>query len=151
MQTLAELGYPVLNDEEDFRRLFEVYLNELRPGLVDRVRRRYRSVYEQGENLADYLAHKRLDFVAFDPSWPLTMEELDPAFVETYVSEAAEAALGPDYDSIELPDLRTINFANQKLVAAKTPANGECRAGLVPKEGSRAPGADGSGQSAASR
>jgi hypothetical protein len=41
MQTLAELGYPVLNDEEDFRRLFEVYLNELRPGLVDRVRRRY--------------------------------------------------------------------------------------------------------------
>jgi hypothetical protein len=118
---LIELGYPSLNDEEDFRRLFEVYLNELRPNLVDRVRRRYRYAYERGDNLAEYLAQKRLDFLAFDPSWPLTMEELDRAFVQSYVSNAAEAALGPDDDPIQLPDLRAVNLSNQKMVMTNHP------------------------------
>jgi anti-sigma regulatory factor (Ser/Thr protein kinase) len=115
--TLAELGYPLLNDEEDFRRLFEVYLNELRPALVNRVRRRHLSEYQQGGSLTDYLAHKRLDFVTFDPAWPLSMEELDRSFVETYASGLAEVVLGPDEISVELPDLKAINSVNQKMVA----------------------------------
>jgi hypothetical protein len=119
--TLAELGYPLLNDAEDFRRLFEVYLNELRPSLIDRVRRRYQPRWERGDDLADYLAHKRLEFVAFDASWPLIMENLDRAFVESYASAIAEAALGADDDSIKLPNLRAVNLTNQKMVAENHP------------------------------
>lgn len=114
---LSGLGYPSLNDEDDFRRLFEVYLNEFRPALIDRIRRRYRSAYDRGEDLTEYLARKSLDFVTFDVAWPLTMEELDRAFIEKYVSEAAEAALGQDDLSVELPELKYLNSANTKLVA----------------------------------
>ncbi len=57
---LLALGYPPLNDEADFRRLFEVYLNEMRPVLLDRVRRRYRSFFLQGDNLEQYVTHKEL-------------------------------------------------------------------------------------------
>ncbi|WOJ88344.1 ATP-binding protein [Methylocapsa polymorpha] len=40
-RTLAELGYPALNSEADFRRLFGVFMAELKPGLIERVRRRF--------------------------------------------------------------------------------------------------------------
>jgi hypothetical protein len=118
---LARLGYPVLNDEEDFRRLFEVYLNELRPRLLDRVRRRYRSTYQCGESLEKYVEHKALGFVTFDPAWPLTMEELDRSFVERYAFKKAELELGPDDDAVELPDLNRLNDTNQKMTLAAHP------------------------------
>lgn len=115
---LARLGYPVLNDEADFRRLFEVYLNDLRPRLLDRIRRRYRATYERGETLEQYVKHKSLEFVAFDPTWPLTREDLDRSFVERYALETAELVLGPDDEAIELPDLKRLNAANQKVALA---------------------------------
>ncbi|MEQ8229680.1 MAG: DUF3883 domain-containing protein [Rhodospirillales bacterium] len=118
---LADLGYPVLNDEEDFRRLFEVYLNELRPHLVDRVRRRYFETFRKGESLDGYVEHRKLDFVLFDPAWPLTIEELDRSFIERYASEMAESVLGRDDYTIELPDLRRLSAANQRLALATQP------------------------------
>ena len=115
---LAQLGYPVLNDEDDFKRLFEVYLNELRPRLLDRLRRRYRNAYMRGESLAQYVEYKALGFVSFDPEWPLTMEELDRSFVERYAFEVTESVLGPDDRSVDLPDLSRVIAANQKMALA---------------------------------
>ena len=49
------------------------------------------------------------------------MEEIDRAFVQTYASQVAEAALGPDDRSIELPDLKAVNSADQKMMSANQP------------------------------
>lgn len=115
---LRELGYPPLNDEVDFRRIFEVYLNEMRPGLLDRIRRRYRDSFMRGDSLAQYVAHKELEFISFDPEWPLNMEVLDKQFVEQHVFKVAEAVLGRDDMEVELPDLRRLTSANQKMALA---------------------------------
>lgn len=118
---LRALGYPPLNDEADFRRIFEVYLNDMRPALLDRVRRRHKASFLRGDNLESYLAHKELGFVSFVPDWPLTMEVLDKQVVEEHIHEVMEAVLGPDDLEIELPDFRRVTSANQKMALAAHP------------------------------
>ena len=118
---LRALGYPPLNDEADFRRIFEVYLNDMRAGLIDRVRRRYKASFLRGDGLENYLEHKELSFVSFDPDWPLTMEVLDKQLVEEHILETMEAVLGPDDLEIELADLRRVTSANQKMALTAHP------------------------------
>lgn len=115
---LAQLEYPVLNDENDFKRLFEVYISELQSCLLNRVRRCYLHAYTHGESLAQYLEHKSLDFVTFDPDWPLTMERLERNFVEQYALRKATLVLGQDDDAIKLPELERVNTANRKMALA---------------------------------
>ncbi|WP_206453806.1 sacsin N-terminal ATP-binding-like domain-containing protein [Aurantimonas marina] len=114
--TLAALGYPPLNDEADFYRLFQVYLAELRPALLDRLRRRYASTWHQGLDLADYVALRRLEFISFDPAWPQQLETLDRETVVARVSTAADASLGPDDPSVTIPDLEPTSASNRKLI-----------------------------------
>ena len=118
-KTLAALGYPALNDEADFRRLFQVFLAKLRPALVDRVRRRFIGAWRDGKDLGDYVALRGLDFIAFDPRWVAEREALDPEFVATQADAAVERALGPDDISQALPDLETTAAANRKLAASR--------------------------------
>ena len=112
---LHELGYPPLCEEVDYLRIFEVYLNEMRSDLVDRVRRRYIDTFRNGGNLAQYFEHKKLNFVTFDPEWPLTVEELTKPFVEDHILNEADRALGQDSKGIELPDICRVTSENQKM------------------------------------
>ena len=114
-EVLNQLGYPLLNDENDFKRLFEVYLGELQACLLNRVRRRYLHAYNRGESLVNYLEHKSLRFITFDSTWPLTMEKLERDFIQQYAFEMATSVLGEDDDSIELPELEAVNSANRKM------------------------------------
>ena len=118
-RTLAALGYPPLNDEAEFRRLFGAYFAELRPRLVDRARRRFFDTWHAGGDLSDYVVLRKLDFVAFDPAWPATIESLDREVVEQAAMVAADAVLGPDDLSRVLPDLEPTAAANRKLIAAR--------------------------------
>ena len=113
---LSQLEYATINDEDDFRRIFEVYINDIRPELLDRVRRRYRKDYKHGESLDKYLEHKTLDFVVFDQDWPLSKEKLDRDFVKNYSLNKAEDVLGPDDQSVVLPALDDVNSKNKRLV-----------------------------------
>lgn len=116
--TLASLGYPPLNDENDFRRMFEVYLGELKPELLDRVRRRFASIWAAGEDLAPYVAARRLDFVTFDPAWLRVLEVLTREVVAVRAAAAAAELLGPDDSEIDLPPLDRVAADNRKLVLA---------------------------------
>ncbi|WP_157096482.1 ATP-binding protein [Methylosinus sp. R-45379] len=120
-ETLAALGYPPLNDENDFRRMFEVYLGELKPGLLDRVRRRFAREWASGEDLAPYVAARHLDFVSFDPAWLRTLEALTREVVAARAAEAAEELLGPDDPAVDLPPLDRVAADNRKLVFAHHP------------------------------
>lgn len=115
-RALAELGYPPLNSEADFRRLFTVYLNEIAPALFDRIRRRFASDWRAGRDLGEYVLLRTLEFVAFDPAWPIQHETIDRDFIQDVASAAADAQLGPDNTSIRLPDLETVVASNRKLI-----------------------------------
>ncbi|RWP38749.1 DUF3883 domain-containing protein [Mesorhizobium sp.] len=117
-RTLAELGYPPLNSEADFRRLFGVFMAELSPTLVDRVRRRFASDWRAGRDLGEYVALRKLEFVEFDPAWPTEHETINRDFVAGVASAAAEARLGPDDPSVTLPDFEAVVVANRKLIAS---------------------------------
>jgi len=119
--TLASLGYPPLNDENDLRRMFEVYLGELKPELLDRVRRRFAGVWAAGEDLAPYVAARRLDFVTFDPAWLLALEALTREVVAARAAAAAAELLGPDDLEADLPPLDRVAVDNRKLVLSYHP------------------------------
>lgn len=118
-RVLADLGYPPLNDEADFRRLFAVFLAEIRPSLLDRLRRRFAPVWRSGGDLTEYVALRRLEFIAFDASWPLEREDIDLAFVSSHALAAIEARLGPEDLSVALAQLDAVAAANRKLLIAQ--------------------------------
>jgi hypothetical protein len=118
-RTLTELGYPLLNDEADFRRLFAVFLAELTPSLQDRLRRRFVAIWRNGGDLAEYVALRPLDFIAFDPSWPLEREDIDLAFVTSHALASIEARLGADDLSVVLPALDVVAANNRKSLASR--------------------------------
>jgi hypothetical protein len=120
-ETLASMGYPPLNDENDFRRMFEVYLGELKPGLLDRIRRRFVDLWSAGGELEQYVAARRLDFVAFEPRWPKILETLTRDIVASHVATAADAFLGSDEQSVYLLPLAQVAADNRKLVLADHP------------------------------
>lgn len=113
---LASLGYPPLNDEADFRRMFQVYLGELRSALIDRVRRQFLGVWAASGDLAAYVAARGLDFVAFDPDWPRTLETLTREAVTERAEAAAQATLGADDPTIVLASFDRVTADNRKLV-----------------------------------
>lgn len=117
-RVLAELSYPPLNSEADFRRLFGVFMTELKPALVDRVRRRFAADWRGARDLGAYVQLRRLDFVAFDPGWPIERETIDRDFVSQIASMAADVALGPDDPTVTLPAFDAVVAANRKLITA---------------------------------
>jgi len=116
---LAALGYPPLNDEADFRRMFEVYLGELRPTLVDRVRRYFLAAWSAKSDLAAYVAARTLDFVTFDRDWLGNLETLTREAVAERADKAAQATLGTDNPKIILTPLDRVVADNRKLILAR--------------------------------
>jgi hypothetical protein len=114
---LRELGRQPLSSETELRRLFQVYLDDLRAGLRDRLRRHFVSVSEEPLRLAEYASNRSLDFITFDPGWIETREELDREDVRRRAEAAFQAAWGDDPGG-QLPDLEPLRAANRKDVAA---------------------------------
>jgi hypothetical protein len=117
-RTLAELDYPPLNNETDFRRLFGVFLAELKPDIVDRIRRRFAADWRTGQDLKDYVRLRTLEFIQFDPAWPIDHESIDRDFVSSMADAAADATLGPDDISIILPEFDRTLSTNRKLITS---------------------------------
>ena len=118
-QMLATLDYPPLNDEADFRRLFEAFMGDIRKLLLDRVRRRFVKQWRDGTDLTEYVSLRRLGFVLFNPTWTSEVETLDHELVVTYAAAAAEVALGPDNLTVSLPDYDKVITGNRKLISSR--------------------------------
>ncbi|WP_322053055.1 sacsin N-terminal ATP-binding-like domain-containing protein [Paraburkholderia bannensis] len=118
-RTLAELGYPPMNDQADFRRLFSAYLAELAPLIRARLRRAFLPAWQAAVPLDEYVILRTLEFIQFDPQWPLQLEQLDQACVVAHADLAVEAMLGADNPAIELEALEVVVAANRKHVTAR--------------------------------
>ncbi|MCS0505140.1 sacsin N-terminal ATP-binding-like domain-containing protein [Ancylobacter mangrovi] len=122
-RALRALGRPGLNDRSDMERMFEVYLNELRPRLVEQLRCRWRSAWLAHEPLNSYLAQKSLAFIAFDPVWV----DQFPVLERDHVVGHAAARLREEVGEIPaeiVPALDDVLFANRKLLAKRLPELG---------------------------
>jgi hypothetical protein len=118
-RTLAELGYPPLNEEAEFRRLFSVFLAEIGPSLRDRLRAAYADVWRAGGDLSEYVALRDLSFIPFDPAWPLEREDIDLSFVSSYAHTVLEARIRVSDASVPLPPFEAVAAGNRKLLGAR--------------------------------
>jgi hypothetical protein len=118
-RTLAELGYPPMNNEADFLRLFNAYVAELASPLRARLRRAFLPVWRNAAPLNDYVALRGLEFIEFDPQWPLQLEQLDRGRVAAHANLAVESRLGADDPVVVLDPLEVVAAANRKHVTAR--------------------------------
>lgn len=117
--TLAGLGYPPMNDEADFRRIFNVYIAELAPSLRSRLRRAFLPTWRAAGPLDEYVTLRSLEFIGFDARWPLQLEQLDRALVAAHADREMEARLGPDDLAIQIDALDVVTAANRKHITGR--------------------------------
>lgn len=118
-RTLAELGYPPMNDEADFRRLFGAYLAEVASSIRTRLRRAFLPAWRAAAPLDEYVSLRTLEFIQFNSQWPLQLEQLDRARVVAHADLAVDARLGADDPAVGLEALDIVAAANRKQVTSR--------------------------------
>ncbi|MCY4138169.1 MAG: DUF3883 domain-containing protein [Rhodobacteraceae bacterium] len=114
-RVLLRLGESPLSNEDELRSMYEAYLRQMRPEILERLRRRHATDFREGRDLAVYVARKSLDFLEFDSRWILTRESLDNETVETHVARLLDEILGDD-EAIDLSSSRGLLEKNRKSV-----------------------------------
>ena len=112
---LLALGESALSNEDELRSRYEAYLRQMRPGTLERLRRRHATDFREGRDLTVYVARKSLAFLEFDPKWILTRESLDNEIVKAHVVKLLDEILGQD-EEIDLPSSRGLLDKNRKSV-----------------------------------
>lgn len=112
---LEALGETPLSNEDTLRRLFTAYVGQQRLHVSGRLRRHYLATFDAGGDLSNYVEHKSLGFITFNPEWVMTYETLTKEMVDAQVNAQLFEALGPDNDE-ELPTLSAVLEANRKNV-----------------------------------
>ena len=112
-QALLDLGEPPLSNETEFRQLYDAYLVQMRPEIIDRLRRHHYDDFRNDRELDLYVERKSLAFLAFNQEWVLTRETLEQTLIEGHVSSMLESIIGEDSD-VELVPLKRILAANRK-------------------------------------
>ena len=114
-RALVKTGELPLSNEAELRRLYEAYRDQMRPTLIDRLRRHHAADFRKGSDLSTYVERKRLTFLPLDPAWILTRETLESEAVEAHVSRLLDETLGKDR-VINLPALDQLLESNRKSV-----------------------------------
>jgi hypothetical protein len=112
-RALREIGEPLVSNEDELRVSYQAYLQELKLGIIDRLRRHYFSDYAGGRELDQYVSRKTLSFLAFNDAWIATSETLERELVELHVSRLINDVLGNDVD-VSLRSLGRLVDANRK-------------------------------------
>ncbi|HEX8359303.1 MAG TPA: hypothetical protein VF613_04320, partial [Longimicrobium sp.] len=115
-QALRALERAPLSNEGELRRQFEVWKDDLRPALRDRLRGHYAASVGDPAVLKEYAALRELSFVTFDDRWLDTHETLDRddvlGLANRIFAERFGAAAGRG-----LPELDALRAANRKALA----------------------------------
>ena len=114
-QSLLALDEPPLSNEAELRSMYEAYIQEMRPRILKRLRRRHAAGFRDGSDLTLYVNRKTLAFLEFDPAWVLTRETLDNEIVEAHVTKLLDEVLGEDHE-VALPSARGLVERNRKSV-----------------------------------
>ena len=114
-RVLLALGESPLSNEDELQSMYEAYLRQMGPGILERLRRRHATDFREGRDLAVYAARKSLAFLEFDPRWILTRETLDNEVVEAHLARSLDEILGQD-EEIDLPSYRGLLDKNRKSI-----------------------------------
>lgn len=112
---LVELGRGSLASESELRRLFDLWRNELRPELRDRLRRHFAPRFKDPVAFSLYAECRSLEFVTFEEVWIETHETLAREDVRLYARRIFDDAFGEDPGG-ELQALETLRSSNRKAV-----------------------------------
>ena len=116
-RALLALGESALSNEAELRSIYEAYLRDMRPRILERLRRHHAADFREGRDLALYVKRKSLAFLEFDPLWILARESLDSETVEGHVAKLLDELLGKDQE-VDLPASHGLVERNRKLVRA---------------------------------
>ena len=115
-RVLLELGESPLSNEAGLRSLYAGYLCQMRPEIIERLRRRYAADFRSRLDLTIYVELKTLAFLKFDPQWIQTRATLENAVVEEHVSRLLDEILGEDNKEVSLPTLNRLIEGNRKSI-----------------------------------
>ena len=114
-RVLLALGESPLSNEAQLRSMYQAYLQQMRPRILERLRRHYAADFQDGRDLATYVDRKTLTFLGFDPAWILSRETLDNEIVEAHVARLLDEVLGEDHE-VDLPRSRGLVERNRRSV-----------------------------------
>ena len=114
-RVLLALGESPLSNEAQLRSMYQAYLQQMRPRILERLRRHYAADFRDGRDLATYVDRKTLTFLGFDPAWILSRETLDNEIVEAHVARLLDEILGEDHE-VDLPPSHGLVEKNRKSV-----------------------------------
>ena len=112
---LLALGESPLSNEAQLHSMYQAYLQQMRPRILERLRRHYAADFRDERDLATYVDRKTLTFLGFDPAWILSRETLDNEIVEAHVARLLDEILGEDHE-VDLPPSRGLVEKNRKSV-----------------------------------
>ena len=112
-RVLLALGESPLSNEAELRSTYHAYLQQMRPRILERLRRHHVADFRGGRDLAAYVERKTLAFLEFDVTWILSREALDNQIVEAHVARLLDDVLGEDHE-VDLPPLRGLVETNRK-------------------------------------
>ena len=101
-RVLLDLDEPPLSNEAELRSIYEAYLSQMRPDVLERLRRHHAADFRDGRDLRAYVDRKTLTFLEFNHAWIQTRETLDKVSVEVHVEKLLNDVLGEDRE-INLP------------------------------------------------
>lgn len=112
---LVELGRGSLTSEAELRRLFDLWKDEFRPQLNDRLRRHFAPRFNDSTTFEPYAELRSLNFVTFNVDWAETHETLGREDVLRHAERVFMDAFGGDPGG-DLPALERLRNANRKAV-----------------------------------
>ncbi len=112
-RVLLALGESPISNETELRSTYHAYLQQMRPRILERLRRHHVADFRGGRDLATYVDRKSLAFLEFDLAWILSREALDNQIVEAHVARLLDDVLGEDH-GVDLPPLRGLVETNRK-------------------------------------
>ena len=115
--SLLALGESPLSDGAELRSMYDAYIRQMAPGILERLRRHHAADFRDGRDLGVYVGRKTLAFLEFDPTWILTRETLDNATVEAHVARLLSQVLAEDHE-VDLPPSSGLLDRNRRSVRA---------------------------------
>jgi len=107
-RALLDLGETPLSKEAELRNSYDIYLEQMRPEIVNRLRRHYVTDFHEGCELDAYVERKKLEFLPFNEEWILKYETLEKELVDAHVRRLLDKELGREPEESRAPKLEPL-------------------------------------------
>lgn len=114
-RSLLELGRVSLVSEADLRRQFEVWRNDLRTQLLDRLRHHFQGKFSDPKAFSPYAGMRDLEFITYDLTWSECKQTLDREDVLCRANDIL-AGIFLNETAEKLPPIDALRLANRKVI-----------------------------------